>query len=680
METTPNRPLTHLPPKLGWHLALERAPLFLSILLLFFIPTLTQNENQDPLYAKQALTQILVYLMLCAWVLRGIVLGRVAWVQTNAFWFLLALLGWILLTIAFSPTPTYGWRAFTDWAVFPLWYFLLTQTCVEVWRAENLLVVFMAAGLGASGWAVGQALGLAEKMPGSTTNSFWGVTAGFGKAEHLAGYLLMVWPMALALFVRAQRALTRLLWSGLLVLSLIAIFVTGSKFGWLGLVLGALVYGFSYFARGKILRPFLSVLGIAAITVALSLFFPPLHDRMEAWVNTQNGSDWVRTQVWKGSVEMIRNNPLMGAGFGCFKAAFPAYRPAGLMMRQNQEGYGVEHASNWMLEWTAETGIVGLGLLFLVGWSVLAQWWKLFSANAIPRSLGAGVFAAFSGVLVENLFGMNLYLPSTLVPLLLLAALPVALSQRFYRMEKFPIRYREVDLGEMKAYLFPLLLVVGLMAFQEIKTSFQRQLAGMDLKKAADSYRAGKWDEAMGKYEAALLLDPGNLEAKYSRGSLYFDRNKPGDAEKAMADWNAVGEVAPNYLVIHFKKYQALRELNRLDEAKVELKRAIRLDPMLIYLLDDFGKARDLIAGGEYSTAFVIYQNLFFDYPTCVPLLISYANLYAMTRDYSSAINLYRRILDLDPGNAKATEDLRKVWEIDQKEKKLKAGSTGMGL
>src|SRR4029077_19044402 len=134
----------------------------------------------------------------------------------------------------------------------------------------------------------------------------------------------------------------------------------------------------------------------------------------------------------------------------------PSYRPISLIMKQPQRSYGVSHVHNWVMEWTAETGLIGLALLLAFWFFVLAQWWKLYSANAIPKALAAGVFAAVAAVGVDNLFDMNSYLPSTRIPLLFIAALPVALSQRFYKMEGFPIQLRRFDLSPYKIFFLPI--------------------------------------------------------------------------------------------------------------------------------------------------------------------------------------------------------------------------------
>ncbi len=666
----------------GWRLALDRAPMFLSVLLLFLLPFVTKTEGMDPLYPKQMLSQILVFFILCAWLLKIMLTGRLVWVRTTAFWPLVVFLGWIVLTLFFSPFSSVGWSVFSEWICYPLWYLLLTFTCFESWKAENLLIVFLLGGLGTSGWAIGQALGLdGGAWFVIVKNQFGGrVTAGLGNPDSLAGYLLLVWPIALALYLRAKQFLTRLIWSGLTVLSLIALLWTGSKAGLLGWAVGTMVYAVCYISRGGLEKSAKKILAVAAVTIIFLVLITPVSKRLQEILGSRNEALWFRTSVWKGAGEMVKGHPIKGTGFGTFEAAFPSYRPAGLMMRYSKQVYEVAHARNWLLEWTAETGLVGLALLILFWGFIFGQWWRLFSANAIPKTLGAGIFAAFAGVGTNNLFDLNDKLPAVLAPLLLLAALPVALSQRFYHLEGFPIRYREVELSRFRFYLLPLVIFSSFLAVHQVEMTVKKQLADFDLKKGTVSLSTGKVDEAIGFFDSALQFDPSCYKARYLRGISFFDRNKDGDLNKALLDLNQVGQVSPDYLLIHFKKYEILNQTGHPEEAKVELKRAIQLDPMLIYLLDDFKKARELTSGNRFSEAFIIYRNLYFDYPTCVPMMIDYANGLALAHDYPSAINLYHRVLELDPENNKTLNDLRKVSDVAKKvqDSKKKIFSSGL--
>lgn len=672
-------PDTTLPSR-GWSLALERSPLFLSVILLFSVPFLTQPNGADPLYPKQAMTQMMVWLILSAWVVKTAVTGRLDWVWTPSFLPLLAFLGWIFLTTAISPFRVLSWSQLSCWIVYPLWYLLLTFTCTEAWKAENLLLVFLFSAFGTCGWAMKEVLDSEKGFLPNPFQSAWpgGIGAGMGSPDFLAGYLLMVWPVALALYLRAGHFVTRLLWSGLLVLSLICLFWTGSKAGWIGLVGGALVFSFAYFVGKRWWKSIAVVGGIAVLTVVLCLFLPILSERLKTLSLSTRGLSGTKAAVWRGAGEMIKARPFVGTGIGTFEAAFPAFRPPVLSMNPTAGNGEVKHATNWVFEWAAETGFTGLLLLLVVLWQVLAQWGRLFSANAIPKPLGAGVFAAFAGVGVDNLFDWNHCLPTTLAPLLLLAAMPVPLSQRFFRMDGFPIQYREIVLARSRPFFFLLLGGFVFLASNQIQKAFWGQLANFEMKKAKEDLAKGNWDEAIDRCDKALSSDTGCFSAKYDRALAYFNRNKPGDAENALGDLESVEVFAPDYQQLHFKKYEILRSLNRSEEMEAELKRAVRLDPNLIYLTDDFKKARELTYAQKYSMAFIVYQNLILDYPTCVPMLVDYANCLALAHDYPSAINLYHRVLELDPDNSKASNNLQKV--SDAQKKAIRLNSSGLGL
>ena len=664
MPKTDNFPSSLGPkaPRAGWGLALEKAPQFLSVLLLFTLPFLTQLEGQDPLFPKFAVTQIVVYFMMGAWALRVFLTGKLIWVSTRAFWVLGVLILWILITLWCSPYSTVGFLQLKDDVIYPLWYVLLTFTCLEAWQGENLLVSFLITGLLTGLWAIGQVFGWgSDGWIAIVKDQFSGrPIAGLGNPDSLAGFLVLVWPLALALWMRAGSKLSQSLWVGLSTIALVVLFLTGSPGGWLGLMVGTVVLTvFTLKDKGFTGTKWLV---LPAVLVLGSLFIQPMSNNLKNSITSTSPSAQFQGQVWRGTVEMIMEHPFLGTGYGTFKTAFPARRPPYLTLRQPQKAEDVEHASNWLLEWMAETGIVGLLLLLMFWFYVLAQWWRLYKANAISKPLAGGVFSAVAAVAADNLLNSNGYHPCTLIPLLFLAAFPVALSQRFYGLKGFPIQRKEADITRWKIYFLPVLTLLGALAFQEVGGAFQRQGAELDLKKAAELTSSGKWNEALDDYNKALKLDPESIPALYFRGTVYLNRSQPGDLEHSVEDLKAVEHVSPDYRLVHYQMYEALLRLGREAEAKDELKRAVRLDPTLVYLLDDFKKARSLVGKGQLEEALIIYQNLYFDYPTCVPMIISFANCMAIAGDLSSAIKLYQQALQLDPGNTKALDNLEKVW------------------
>src|SRR5581483_4451641 len=183
------------PGPMGWSLALERAPHFLAVVLIFVLPLLPSKPGMDALTPNWVLVQVLIWLMVGAWSFRVFLTGKLVWVVSRSHWVLLFLILWLLLTVVLSPCRSFCWMILGDNAIYPIWYLLLTFTCLETWRAENLLIAFLLSGLMTALWAIGQALGLGDAQSlTAIQNQFGGrVMGGLGQPDHLAVFLLVIW-------------------------------------------------------------------------------------------------------------------------------------------------------------------------------------------------------------------------------------------------------------------------------------------------------------------------------------------------------------------------------------------------------------------------------------------------------------------------------------------------------
>src|SRR5579859_1769794 len=181
------------------------------------------------------------------------------------------------------------------------------------------------------------------------------------------------------------------------------------------------------------------------------------------------------------------------------------------------------------------------------------------------------------------------------------------------------------------------------------------------MKTAMDLSQAGNREGAIEHYTRAIQLDPQNLTARYFRGSCYASRGGTTDLWKALNDFDVAGNQAPDYVLLHFKKAEVLGQLKLMDKCKTEMRRAVQLDPALAVHLDEFKRAKKLADGGNYSKAVGVYQRLFFDYPTCVPIIVDYANCQVMLKEYPDAVTLYALALGFDPDCKEAADNLEKI-------------------
>ena len=193
------------------------------------------------------------------------------------------------------------------------------------------------------------------------------VMSTFLSPNSLAGFLVLVFPMALGLSLDQWRERRLILGrdhfalNGLaLAAALVCLYQTNSKGGWLAFA-AAMIFFFirsEAWLKRRIGRPL--ALGAATVVVVLVVgqqtrLLPPLKE--------YSGSFMVRANYWRGAVEIIAQRPLFGVGGGNFPAAYCAVKGGG------DEETRLVH--NDYLQITVETGVFGL-------LAYLALWWRFW--------------------------------------------------------------------------------------------------------------------------------------------------------------------------------------------------------------------------------------------------------------------------------------------------------------
>lgn len=163
------------------------------------------------------------------------------------------------------------------------------------------------------------------------------------------------------------------------------LFLTQSRGGWFGF---ATMLGiFSLFNR-KVLIVFLIILLISGCVI---WGVPTFQERfLSSFSYEQNIS---RIFIWKATIRMIQDHPLLGIGTGNYFTAYPQYRLPGAWETK------VAFSHNLFLEVAVEFGLVGLILfcLFLSGIIYMG-----LSLALTGNPIYQGIFAAFAGVLVHQ--------------------------------------------------------------------------------------------------------------------------------------------------------------------------------------------------------------------------------------------------------------------------------------
>lgn len=318
--------------------------------------------------------------------------------------------------------------AFREWRTVFLNGGLFALLLVGTFRLSTRPVADQRLILGA--WVTGATLvaaaGLWQYISGEmviTAEGVQRVRAFYGSPNNLALYLerALAPMMALALFTRPLPLRIGAAGGALIVGS--ALLLTFSK--------GALLFGipamFSVLwlgglsllqQRGQSRRLLWVLAGIGGVALlALTPFLGT--ERFQRLLDFQQGTGFLRLQLWRSAWQMALDHPLFGVGPDNF---LYAYRSLYLLPTAWQEP-NLNHPHNWLLDWWTRLGLPGLLLaLFWVGLVALTHWRRL-RANRQPV-LSLGLLASGAAALAHGLIDASYALPDLMLIWVLLTYLP----------------------------------------------------------------------------------------------------------------------------------------------------------------------------------------------------------------------------------------------------------------
>ena len=246
------------------------------------------------------------------------------------------------------------------------------------------------------------------------------VTATFGNANHLAGYMEMALPLVLGFMMtgvsggkRIVTIFTTIMVSAALILSL-------SRGGWLGALIGL---GFmavalrvdQHFNNKKLI---LALAGGFLVVSLITLSTTPVVDRMLTLSeNDPEVNLYSRLVGWRGVSKMIHDYPLIGTGPGTFADVYTKYQPAGLAKRRF-------YAHNDYLHFISE---VGPAVVIVILWIVIALFKKGFhklkNPSRLVRATTIGSMSGAIAILVHSFYDFNLHIPANAMLLTVLCAI-----------------------------------------------------------------------------------------------------------------------------------------------------------------------------------------------------------------------------------------------------------------
>lgn len=624
----------------------ERGPLGLLLALFLLLPLLVYPWSADSfVLPKETALQCAAWLLLALVLVRAALGGAWRFFLTPANGCLVGLFLWMALSILWSPAPALS-RAET-WRFGVLLLLALLSQSILGHRRERLLAAVTVLSL-ASILVAAQVLLLDWRQAFRPETVVFRQVLGdwrdalslvaFGNTSHIADFLVFGFFLWSGWFLLTRNRRVRIGATVGLWIHAAALVVCWSVHSNLSLIVGALVFCWLMRFHGgmEMFRRRAGSLGLLAAGFALvALFYVVDHPYnphgSRVWgpesANPEAASGGIFSQafssqrwkdggstrlaIWLTTVEMVRRDPILGAGAGTFTWVYPATRAdavAGNPDMARYSGAWTNAAHNDALETWAELGIVGLGLLVAAVIFALRLYRRRLNntmpfGQAVVLSMGAACLVA---VLVQAQMNFPLQLPLSSLLFLLLLGVPGHLANRGTEAVDLmvpisrisgPLRIdvvmvnmaRPVEAGFAVEPDAPALrhavaivgVVLGLggawWSLQPLRADMMYRSIRNARLQGSDQVMRGLPEELLNRSEALLAIWPGHSDARSARQDMLL---QAGRFEDVVAETPRV-LARLNSVEVYTRRAVALEALGRPGEADADFRVVFERQPAL---------------------------------------------------------------------------------------------------
>lgn len=450
----------------------------------------------------------------------------------------------------------------------------------------------------------------------------------FGQADALAGYIILIAPFALSLYLGSRRAIYTFICGTVAALLFANLYLTNSRGG----ILIVLVLSFFVFTAAlvkavseienskKIIRLFVLLIAVSLLTFVFIRAFTPgftgkvllkkADERTATFFKGHDTSREARLTFWRAALEIAKDNPVFGTGFHTFVKFYPRH--------QYDIRYFSKYVHNLYLQFAAEAGFPALiAFLWLIGviFVKIVRGCRKSFKNSDDFPFVIGIMASFSGFLLHSCIDVDWEF--TAVALLFWVMTAAGVSYAEEKKKKEPDSEKELQPFALRKGV-ALQFVVAVLFVILIPVSSIPYFAGKYMDIANILERDGQYSKSIEFARKAVITDSLDGDLRKRLAEIYFENRKKTNDPAAVSEAldainNAIRldpERASNYLI----RGRIYKELGQKEEALKNLRKAVVLDPVdspdfYMYL------AMALIENGQYQEAVKRLQFIIGTYP-----------------------------------------------------------------
>lgn len=628
--------------------------------------------------AKEVTAEVLIVLGLMFWGFKMVSEEKLKFTTSFLDLPILSFMAICIFSLFWSNNPFVSLKELPLFLAGPLLYFIITNNINNKRQIDRILNVLLIIGGLFGIYGILQYNGI--DFP------FWRgnvarmqVFGFFGNVNYFAEYLIAPLPIAISIFfVTRNKFKKSLLLIGILAMgtTLIVTFTRGS---YLAVGISLIFMFFLYIVnRGKNFlkenKKIFIIILIAIIIVAFLFIIPtPLSKPGTAISQIKRRVSITRLinefpfgkriAIWKYTVLMIKDHPLLGSGIGTFKYNSLKYQAKFFDQGQNRSlyPYGVdEKVHNEYLQLWAEIGIIGLGIFIWLMISYFNYGIKLIKRvkDKYKQGIIIGLMGSVIAVLVDGLFGFPLHLSATVVLFWLALGLTMVVAGTEVDVGKINMaqkksnkkKKKEKDrkITRFKPLLYICIILLSLFLCVTVVRPF---VARTYWYYGSREIKNKNWNEAIKIYEEALKWDPYLGQVYYNIGNILINEEFYITAQEYL-------EKAEKYIdypnlpqalaIVYLKK-------GMLDKVAIKLKQAISYQKKKKSMVPLYGElGNTYLHLNRYKPAEIAYKNALKINPNYVNAHHGLAGVYLRQNRLEEALEELQKVIELAPDSEEA--------------------------
>ncbi len=495
--------------------------------------------------------------------------------------------------------------------------------------------------------------------------------SSFGNPNFLSSYLMMVCPVALAFGLKSEKSGR---WGYFLVAIVCAlgVLVTLTRSTYVGLLVTLVVMGLLLFRLDP--KAILKATAIAVLLfIILILLFPktpisavqsPLLRFTEIFDAMKSGQTYgpihQRILIWSSGWDMLKQNFLLGIGWGVFELFYPffqgkyMYVPMLATFRTH-----ANNAHNILMEMWAQVGMLGTGTAIWLFVTMAVGGMKIVKSESdgLGRFVSAALLSGLAGMVADNFFGNVSIFFAT--PAFLFWWNAGALTNES--------RGRAPQAKPLPAYGRPLLALFGLFCIFVLIYFAKRwkqevyYFEGFRLSKTGDIAKSVK------ALEKAYEWFPGEVNSNYEMGNSYarygrllaekgLNEEARKYEEKALFAFNAALEANPGYDEIYFNLGVTQAQMGLREDGIRNLEMSVYINPLL---REAYGALANIyLQKGESANAAAVYERGVEMFPKDKDFWNNLGYCFSQIGNHRKSFESYKRAVQVDPQFAQGWQNL----------------------